>query len=113
MTKASPLSIVRERFGDKASLVKEIQGLTKSGLWIDRESKDKGLGRVSNKKLLHLHEIFSKISDQFGSRDGLISEICQLEKRKDEGYRTRLNRFPVPRLWDHYRAIKKREKKSV
>jgi hypothetical protein len=112
--KKSPLSVVKERFGAdrkeaKAKLVKAVRELAKDDAWIERISADKGLERVSNKKLLHLEGVLSSVKGQVGGRKGLIDAVLELEKRvKDAGYRTRLEGFPTPRLWDHYRAAKKR-----
>jgi hypothetical protein len=106
--KASPLAQVKDRFGSKEKLVEAVQQLTTDELWIDRVDEAKGLERVSNKKLLHLHSVLSEVKGQFGTRAALIEAICELEKRtKDEGYRTRLGRWPTPRLLDRHRAAKK------
>lgn len=106
--KASPLTQVKERFGSKDKLVDAVRDLATDELWIDRVDEDKGLERVSNKKLLHLHAVLSEIKSQFGSRAKLIDAICDVEKRKDEGYRDRLSRWSTPRLYDWYKAAKKR-----
>lgn len=107
--KASPLAQVKDRFGSKDKLVEAVQELATEELWIDRVDEGKGLERVSNKKLLHLHAVLSQVKGEFGSRSGLIDRICELEKRgKDDGYRDRLSRWPTPRLLDHYKAAKKR-----
>ncbi|HEY8427806.1 MAG TPA: hypothetical protein VIL20_05505 [Sandaracinaceae bacterium] len=107
--KASPLTQVKERFGSKDKLVEAVRELATEELWIDRVDEDKGLERVSNKKLLHLHAVLSEVKSQFGSRAKLIDAICELEKRtKDEGYRERLRRWPTPRLYDWYKSAKKR-----
>jgi hypothetical protein len=112
--KKSPLTVVKERFGEdrtqaKAKLVQAVRDLAKDDVWVERLSEDKGLERVSNKKLLHLEGVLSTVKSQLGGRKGLIDAILELEKRaKDEGYRTRLEGHPTPRLWDHYRSAKKR-----
>lgn len=102
---ASPLAQVKERFGSKEDLVKAVRDLAGDDLWIDRVNEDKGLERVSNQKLLHLHDVLSEVKEQFKTRDGLIDAICDAEKRKDAGYRERLEAWPVPRLWAHYRSL--------
>jgi hypothetical protein len=106
----SPLAEVKDRFGSKDKLVKAVQDLAGDDLFIDRTNEDKGLELVSNRKLLHLHDVLSQVQSEFGSRKALIDAILETEKRsKDEGYRNRLERFPTPRLWDMYQAGKKRE----
>jgi hypothetical protein len=105
----SPAAIVKEKFGDKAKLVAALSPLTEDDLWLPRVNKNKGLERVSNAKLLRLHRVLSEVKDKFGSRGKLIDAVCDLEKRtKDEGYKKRLGEYPVPRLYDHYRALAKR-----
>jgi hypothetical protein len=112
--KKSPLTVVKERFGEdrkeaKEKLVKAVRDLAKDDAWVERLSEDKGLERVSNKKLLHLESVLSTVKSQVGGRKALIDAILETEKRgKDAGYRSRLEGQPTPRLWDHYRAAKKR-----
>lgn len=110
----SPLNLVKERFGDKATLVSAIEKLATDDLWLNRVSEDKGLDRVSNAKLLHLHEVLSQTSERFGSREKLIDAILTLENRsKDDGYRARLQRYPLPRLLDAHRRADKVSKRPA
>ena len=105
----TPLALVKEKFNDKAKLVAAVEKLAGDDLWIDRTNKNKGLGHVSNAKLIRLHDTFSAVKEKFGTRDKLIGAILENEKRtKDDGYKTRLAKYPVPRLWDMYRSLEKR-----
>jgi hypothetical protein len=105
----SPLTIMKDTFGDKAKLVAAVEKFTNDDLWVARTNKDKGLSHVSNAKLLRLHATFSAVQEKFGTRAKLIDAILDVEKRaKDEGYKTRLSAFPVPRLWDLYKSASKR-----
>jgi hypothetical protein len=105
----SPLATLKDKFSDKAKLVAELEKLTKDeGLWVSRLNASKGLAHVSNAKLLKLHATFAAVKEKFGTRAKMIDAICELEKRKDEGYKTRLGAFPVPRLWDMYKSAAKR-----
>lgn len=106
----SPLSAVKDTFGDKAKLVAELEKLTKGDdLWVSRLNAKKGLAHVSNTKLLRLHTTFTAVKEKFGTRAKLIDAIAEVEKRaKDEGYKTRLSAYPVPRLWDMYQSATKR-----
>lgn len=107
--KKSPLQIATERFGSKDKLVAAVQALADGGLWIDKVNEDKSLDNVSNRKLLHLHDVLTQVKDEFGDRDGLIGAILKLEKREgDAGYRSVLEGQPTPRLWDAYRAASSR-----
>ena len=107
----SPFQTVKERFTDKQGLVTAVKELAVKELWADRLNDDKGLLRVSNRKLLHLHEVISRVKSDFGSREKLIDELLALQKRlKDGDYRTRLQNFSTPKLWEAYQAAKKRAK---
>jgi hypothetical protein len=113
--KKSPLALVKEQFKDKAELVKAVQTMASKELWLRKDAQDQDanvgeqLQRVSNRKLLHLHQVLSDIKSQFGSRAALTDAILKLEHRaKDEGFRKRLEGWSTPRLWDAYRAAKKR-----
>lgn len=109
--KSSPLAQVKERFTDKAGLVAALKELATDELWIDRVNGTKGLECASNAKLLRLHEVLTTVKKEFGSRDKLIGELLELEKRtKDEGYRNRLTRLPTPRLVDELRSARRRAK---
>ena len=116
--KKSPLALVKERFGEKAKLVEAVRGLATEELWLARTSADrggdKGLEHVSNAKLLRLHDTLSEVKKEFGSRDKLIDALCELEKRtKDDGFKRRLGAWPVPRLYDSYKAAKKRAARAA
>jgi len=115
MARNAPLATVKERFGDKAKLVEAVKGFMTEELWVGRTSSDrggdKGLDHVSNAKLLRLHATFSEVKDKFGTRAKLIDAILTAENRtKDAGYKARLESFPVPRLYDQYKAAQKRAK---
>lgn len=106
----NPIATVKEKFGDKAKLVAELEKFTKDGdLWVSRVNENKGLAHVSNAKLLRLHATFAEVKQKFGTRAKLIDAICELEKRaKDDGFKKRLGAFPVPRLYDMYKSASKR-----
>jgi hypothetical protein len=105
----SPAAIVKQQFGDKAKLVAALGPLTSEDLWVGRLNENKGLERVSNAKLLRLHSVLTAVKEKFGTRAKLIDAICEVEKRtKDEGFKKRLGAYPVPRLFDTYRAAAKR-----
>jgi len=113
MATKSPLGKVKETFGDKAKLVEAVKAFTTEDLWIGRTARDRGgergLEHVSNAKLLRLHAIFTEVKEKFGTRQKLIDAILTLENRlKDTGLRIRLEKHPVPRLFDQYRVLSKR-----
>jgi len=115
--KKSPLTLVKSQFNDKAGLIKSVQSLASKDLWFSRGENEKEdherLQRVSNRKLLHLHEVLTDVKTKFGTRSALADEVLKLEKRtKDEGFRKRLEKWSTPRLWDAYRVAVKRDKAS-
>lgn len=107
---ANPLADLKKKFENKSKLVSELEAFTKDeDLWVSRLNSNKGLAHVSNAKLLKLHTTFSAVKEKFGTRAKLIEAIAEVEKRaKDEGYKTRLQAYPVPRLWDLYKSLAKR-----
>ena len=107
---ATPLAVVKEKVGDKEKLVAEVEKFTKDDdLWVSRTNANKGLKHVSNAKLVKLHRTFSEVKEKFGTRAKLIDAILEVEKRtKDDGYKSRLGHFPVPRLYDLYKSAAKR-----
>jgi hypothetical protein len=110
----SPLSVVKERFGDKEKLVAAVEQLAKGDLWLARTNEDKGLASVSNAKLLRLHQVLSTAAKSFGSRAKLIDAILDLEgRKKDAGLRSRLEGHPLPRLLDAHRAASRRAKRRA
>lgn len=110
----SPLTVVKERFGDKAKLVLAVEKLATKDLWLDRVNADRGLGMISNQKLLRLHAALEDAQKRFGTRAKLIDAILALESRsKDAGFKARLEKYPLPRLLDLEAAAQKRKKKSA
>jgi hypothetical protein len=112
--KTSPIQQVKGKFGDKAKLVSAVQALATDALWINRVNEEKGLGKVSNAKLLRLHAVLSRVKTEFGSRDKLIGAVLTLGKRTaDEGYKSRLSGFSAPRLLDLHDSLNKRSKPAA
>jgi hypothetical protein len=110
MPAKSPLHLVKEQFGDKAKLVEAIEKLTGEDLWVSRTNAAKGLAHVSNAKLLKLHATFTEVKQKFGTREKLVDAILELENRtKDSGLKQKLSDWPVPRLFDAYKAAAKRK----
>jgi hypothetical protein len=114
MESKSPLALVKDKFGDKKSLVSAVEKLAHEELWLGRTNEGKGLAHVSNAKLLRLHATFTTVKAKFGTRAKLIDAIATLEKRaKDDGYKARLGAYPVPRLWDHFQTLEKRDARAA
>jgi hypothetical protein len=106
----NPLAAIKAKFESKAKLVSELEKIAKDDdLWVSRLNANKGLAHVSNAKLLKLHATFAAVKEKFGTRAKLIDAIAEFDKRaKDDGYKARLGAYPVPRLWDMYKAAAKR-----
>jgi hypothetical protein len=112
--KKSPVAVVKERFSSKDKLVEAVQKLATSDLWLDRVSEAKGLAKVSNQKLLKLHDVLTDAQKRFGSRDKLISAILELKKRtKDAGYTARLKNFALPELLDLHQSAERAGKRAA
>jgi hypothetical protein len=106
----SPLTLVKERFKSKQSLIDAVKALATDDLWNGKRlNQDKGLPRISNAKLLHLHDVLSQVKKDHGSRAKLIDAIVSAEKRaKDAEYKTGLEKKGTPQLFEIYRATKRR-----
>lgn len=113
MPSKTPAQIVKEKYGEKAKLVEAVKSLAGQDLWVARENEAKGLAHVSNAKLLRLFETFTTVQAKFGSRAKLVDAVLEVEGRaKDEGYKARLGEWPVPRLFDRYKAFAKRQARA-
>ncbi len=106
----SPLQEVKERFGSKADLVKELKDLFDKGkMFEDRLNPDKGLSHISNSKLLKLHRVATEVRDRFTTRENLIKDLTKiLGREKDESFTERFEKWGLPRLWDYYSSVAKR-----
>lgn len=112
--KKSPVAVVKERFQSKEKLVEAVQKLATADLWLDRVSAGKGLAKVSNQKLVKLHDALSDAKQRFGSRDKLISAILELKKRtKDAGYSANLSKQPLPQLLDLHTSAERAGKRAA
>jgi hypothetical protein len=104
--KKSPLASVKDRFESKEKLITAVQALASADLWLDRLNDVKGLGHVSNAKLLRLHDILKDARERFGTREKLVAAVLTLMNSvKDAGMKARLESFPLPRLLDLHRVL--------
>jgi hypothetical protein len=104
----SPLALVKERFTDKAGLVSALKDLANDDLWVSRLNDGQGWEGISNSKLLRLHEVLSAVKKEYGTRGKMIDAIMAAGKRKDEGYKTKLEKLSTPRLYDMAKVAKKK-----
>lgn len=112
--KKSPVAVVKERFQSKEKLVEAVQKLATADLWVERLNAEKGLAKVSNQKLVKLHDALTDAKQRFGSRDKLISAILELKKRtKDANYSAGLKKFALPQLLDLHASVERASKRAV
>ena len=112
--KKSPVAVVKERFQSKEKLVEAVQKLATADLWVERLNAEKGLAKVSNEKLLKLHDVLVDAKQRFGSRDKLISAILELKKRtKDASYSAGLKKFALPQLLDLHESVARAGKRAA
>ena len=108
-TVRTPLSEVKERFGSKEALIKEIEKLTAKKDLLAEKFSEKGIDHVSNAKLLRLHRLVTDVSDRFSSRAALVDAYLELKHRsKDEPYRQKLMTYTLGRLYDMYRVAQRK-----
>ena len=108
--KKTPLAEIKERFGSKENLVKELKALFDKGdLFENMLNPDKGLAHVANAKLLKLHEVATEIKERFTTKAKMIDDLLGMMKReKDTGLRASMEGWGLPRLWDYYKSVAKK-----
>jgi hypothetical protein len=112
--KKTPLAAVKEGFESKEKLVEAVSAFTSSDLWVDRVNGAKGLGRVSNAKLLHLHAILKDAKERFGSREKLVAAILEATSQaKDASLGSKLASYSLPRLLDLHRVAARKAKAAT
>ena len=109
--KRTPLQEVRERFGGKNGLIKELAPMLRS--WDDESQSEleNRLTSTPNKKLLHLHRVETELKEHFGSREKLADAICKLqfgEHKVDLDFRTKLLSYSTAKLLDRHRVLSRR-----
>jgi len=105
----TPFSQVKERFGSKEDLIKEIEKLKGKGDILVEKFSDKGIERVSNAKLLRIHRMLTEVSGQFPNRAALVDAYLELKHRgKDQPYREKLMTYTLGRLVDMYHAARRK-----
>jgi len=110
MAKQTPLQEIKERFGSKDKLVKELKGMFDKGdLFVERLNPDKGIAHVANAKLLKLYDVATEVKERFSTRAKLTEDLLKtLKREKDEGFKEKLDRWGLPRLWDYYKSVTKK-----
>ena len=92
-TKKSPVQVMKEKFGEKETLVDRLLGVITLGAE-ERDAAKTRLLAVSNKKLLRLFEVTSEIKSKYGSADKLAEAAAKAAgKAKDAAYVARLTKL--------------------
>lgn len=116
MAKASPLQQVRERFGSKEELAKQLYGkLERIYEGETDEEYERRIRTTSNIKLLRLHSVVEEVESRFGGKSGLVDAIVKLragEHKPDEQYRGKLETYQQTRLLDLHRSLERRAKRA-
>lgn len=115
MTKA-PLKEMKERFGTKEELVKQLLDRLEKKADEKRDDFMKRLMRVSNGKLLRLYKVTETVYGKFGSKTDLVERLLKLErptaKKEDSPFKNALLRQTHAKLLDRFSALEKRAKKA-
>jgi hypothetical protein len=103
---ATPLHTVKEKFGSKAQLVDQLIGLVQRQ---DEESDaelTERLMRVSNRKLITLHERENALKSGFGTREKLVSALVEKKLgRADSDLEAKIGQYSTGRLLSMSRAL--------
>lgn len=118
--KQTPLQIVKEKFGSREELAKQLAAM------VDQmhgdSSKDQVKSRLmglSNPRLLRLYAVEQTVREQYGDKAKLIDHILEVRKKAghtaDDSYRAKLETFTKARLLDvarrNYGPTVRRKKK--
>jgi hypothetical protein len=115
---ASPLEIVKDKFGGRAKLVEELAAMVdkQHGDSTTEAAKSRLMG-LSNAKLLRLYRVEQVVRERYGDRAKLVAQVIDARKRAgytvDDAYRAKLDGFSKARLLDLARAkLPEAEKKK-
>ena len=114
MASQSPLAQVKSLAGSKKDLVEKVRALATEKFWIDRTKSPKAIERLSNTKLVRLHNVLSDAAKRFGSRAEIIEAVAKAEGHgKDGDYKKSLEKHPLPRLLDQLQSAERRAKRAA
>ena len=115
-TKKSPLQQMKDKFGEKETLVDRVLSVIGAGDE-ERDAVKSRLLAVSNKKLLRIFEIASEVKTKYGSPDKLAEAAAKAAgKAKDAAYIARLTKLAQKspaRVLDLLKAAAKKTGKSA
>lgn len=109
MSKQSPLQIVKDKFGSKQELATKLADMLEAEEDESKEEHVERLGRVSNAKLLHLHDLAEKVADK-GGREGLTTKIAAAAgKSNDKDFIASLDKRSLGWLYDQAMVASRRK----
>lgn len=104
MAQATPLQIVKEKFGSKDKLVDALTALLEPQDGESKEDHTLRLKRVANAKLLHLHSVGEEVKG-LGGKDALVKKVAELHGHsKDKDYVSAISQASISNLLDQYKA---------
>lgn len=103
--KQTPLQIVKEKFGSRADLAKQLASM------VDKQHGDESTDQVksrlmglSNPKLLRLYAAEQKVREQYGDKAKLVAHILDTRKAAghtaDDSLKAKLETYSKARLLD-------------
>lgn len=103
--KPTPLQVIKEKFGSRADLAKQLAGM------VDKMHGDSSTAQVqarlmglSNPKLLRLYAVEQTVREQYGSKDKLVAAIVEARTAaghtSDDAFRTKITEYSKARLLD-------------
>ena len=111
----SPFKTMKDKHGEKESLVDRLLGVVDLG-GLDKDAMKTKLLAASNKKLLRLLDVANEIKQKYGSTEQLAEAAAKaLGKAKDQTYVARLTamaKSTPARVLDLLRAAEKRAKSN-
>ncbi len=106
MTKKTPLQEVKERFGSKEELAKQLLAVAERPEGIEDDEFERILTTSSNKQLLRLHTVTETVKKRFGSKEALVDAIVDRTFPKgNPPYRTKLLGLKNARLLDLHQSL--------
>lgn len=101
MPKLTPLQEVKNRFGSKEELAKQLIPILDREEGVDDQEFERRIKTASNKQLLRMHRTQEILKRRYGSKEALVKAI---EVKKfpagNEAYRTKLMAQRTTRLLD-------------
>jgi len=108
MPTATPLQVVKSRFGSKAALVDKALELVEPLAGESRDEHKSRLGKVANAKLLHLVTLGEKVKE-LGGRAAIVQQVLEFKgQSRDFEFADKLKALSLGKLVDLYQGLKRR-----